>query len=256
MATSSRPDRIRRCKNIRDRVYPVEQRPTSIFMNEVLRLANPRATILDIGCGREGHFLHAVSGHFQAAWGIDPAIQGEQQHGNIRLIPTDAECSLPLPDASVDVIVSIDVLEHMQDPHEAIYQSVRVLKPGGHILVLVPNKWHPPLVAGRAFPHRIGKGVNRYVTGTPLEDTFRTYYRANTRCALEQIGRSLGLDVLQVCYLSDHPAYLMFSVLAYRLGVLIERCLLRREGLAWMRHLLFAHFRRPPGQVLEREGKT
>ncbi|MDP2012886.1 MAG: class I SAM-dependent methyltransferase [Actinomycetota bacterium] len=45
---------------------------------------------------------------------------------------------LPFADDSVDLVFSIAVLEHVPDPHAAIAELVRVLKPGGQAYVFVP----------------------------------------------------------------------------------------------------------------------
>ncbi len=45
---------------------------------------------------------------------------------------------LPLPDGLFDAVISSHVLEHIQDDRRAISELVRVLKPGGWALILVP----------------------------------------------------------------------------------------------------------------------
>ncbi|MFQ5822866.1 MAG: methyltransferase domain-containing protein [bacterium] len=47
---------------------------------------------------------------------------------------------LPLASNSIDIVVSYEVLEHVQDETEALGEIHRVLKPGGEILFSVPNK--------------------------------------------------------------------------------------------------------------------
>ena len=47
---------------------------------------------------------------------------------------------LPICDTSVDVVVSYEVLEHVQYESEALYEIHRVLKPGGEFVISVPNK--------------------------------------------------------------------------------------------------------------------
>lgn len=47
--------------------------------------------------------------------------------------------SIPLDDGSVDSIVSTQVLEHVRNPFKAVGEFYRVLKPGGHCLVTVPQ---------------------------------------------------------------------------------------------------------------------
>ena len=48
---------------------------------------------------------------------------------------------IPLPDASVDVVLSTQVLEHITEHERAASELCRILKPGGHAVITVP---HPP----------------------------------------------------------------------------------------------------------------
>lgn len=50
---------------------------------------------------------------------------------------------LPLPAECVDVVWSHEVLEHVQDDGAAIREMVRVLKPGGRIILFCPNRGYP-----------------------------------------------------------------------------------------------------------------
>jgi SAM-dependent methyltransferase len=49
----------------------------------------------------------------------------------------DAHC-LPVADKSVDIIFAEAVFEHLHDPHVAVLECARVLKPGGRILSITP----------------------------------------------------------------------------------------------------------------------
>jgi hypothetical protein len=50
-------------------------------------------------------------------------------------------CALPFPDASFDGVVLTEVLEHCKDPMTATREVLRVLKPGGLLLVTSPFFW-------------------------------------------------------------------------------------------------------------------
>ena len=50
---------------------------------------------------------------------------------------------LPFPDDSFDVILSHEVIEHVQDDQFAVREMVRTLKPGGRIVLFCPNRGYP-----------------------------------------------------------------------------------------------------------------
>jgi ubiquinone/menaquinone biosynthesis C-methylase UbiE len=52
----------------------------------------------------------------------------------------DAQLLESIPDASLDFANSSHCLEHMVDPSEAMRNWLRVLKPGGHLVVVVPDE--------------------------------------------------------------------------------------------------------------------
>lgn len=54
------------------------------------------------------------------------------RHGNL--------VDLPLADASVDVVVNFQVIEHLWDQEKFIAECLRVLRPGGQLLVSTPNR--------------------------------------------------------------------------------------------------------------------
>ena len=51
----------------------------------------------------------------------------------------DMEGRLPLEDASVDVLVCVEGIEHVVDRHKVLSEFRRVLKPGGRLLLTTPN---------------------------------------------------------------------------------------------------------------------
>ena len=50
---------------------------------------------------------------------------------------------LPYPGDYFDTILSHEVLEHVRDDCVAVREMVRVLKPGGRIVIFAPNRWYP-----------------------------------------------------------------------------------------------------------------
>ncbi|HNY83386.1 MAG TPA: class I SAM-dependent methyltransferase [Anaerolineaceae bacterium] len=59
------------------------------------------------------------------------------------LVINGASEYLPLPAESADLVWSHEVLEHVEDDHAAIREMVRVLRPGGRIVLFCPNRGYP-----------------------------------------------------------------------------------------------------------------
>jgi ubiquinone/menaquinone biosynthesis C-methylase UbiE len=98
--------------------------------------------ILEIGCS-SGNMLRLMRGRFPGAIIIgSDCISGPLRNlavefPDMPLIQFDL-LRCPLPEGSVDVVVLLNVLEHIQDDAAALRQIYRILKPGGVIVLEVP----------------------------------------------------------------------------------------------------------------------
>lgn len=95
------------------------------------------AAILDIGCG-DG-VLFPFFSQFGAVEGIEPdsGVVSEESpwRRQIQIRPFDESFS---PGRRFDLIVMLDVLEHLDDPHRALGQVHDLLEDGGRLLLTVP----------------------------------------------------------------------------------------------------------------------
>lgn len=73
-------------------------------------------------------------------------------------------CDLQFNDASFDYVISSECIEHTPDPKKAISEMIRVLKPGGKLIVTSPNKlWYPALVVARLLRLRKYSGTENWI---------------------------------------------------------------------------------------------
>lgn len=97
------------------------------------------ARVLDVGCG-EGRLLARLQGLGWTAVGhdVDPqAVAVARQRG---LAVTEGDLlAQRYPDASFDAIVLSHVIEHVHDPGLHLRECLRVMRPGGRLVLLTPN---------------------------------------------------------------------------------------------------------------------
>jgi len=94
--------------------------------------------ILDIGCGMGS--VSALLSRWGTVYSVDPsaeAIKFCRQKGLQHLYQNTAE-SLPFNDGFFDVVIALDVLEHVKDDQQAVDEISRVLKPQGVFICFVP----------------------------------------------------------------------------------------------------------------------
>jgi ubiquinone/menaquinone biosynthesis C-methylase UbiE len=92
--------------------------------------------VLEVGCGR-GHLLQILQEAGADAVGIDTNPQAIATGVTSGMAVGDAE-RLAYPDRSFDAVVSVHAIEHLEDLDGALEEMVRVLRPGGRMLLIYP----------------------------------------------------------------------------------------------------------------------
>jgi glycosyltransferase involved in cell wall biosynthesis/ubiquinone/menaquinone biosynthesis C-methylase UbiE len=148
----------------------------------------PEARILDLGCS--GGLLAA---HLRAAGhrvsGVDcleiPGVRERTDH----FVQASLEEGIPAEVGDgFDVIVAGDVIEHVSRSGELLREMCRVLRPGGQVLLSVPNfaHWYPRM--------RVTMGLFGYDRRGILDETHLRFF---TRATLRRLVRASGFDVVE-----------------------------------------------------------
>src|SRR5690242_13623106 len=102
-----------------------------------------QGTILENGCG-VGMYVERLSNFGGRVIGLEYDFERAAQ-AKLRSseIFNAAGESIPLRISMFDLILSHEVIEHVQDDRAAVREMIRVLKPGGRVVIFCPNRGYP-----------------------------------------------------------------------------------------------------------------
>ncbi len=193
-----------------------------IFRKEILKVIKPNDIILDVGAGRGRILEMNFRGLCNKVYGIDP---GQEIFENELIDEAHIGLGDAMPffqDNYFDLIFCDNVLEHVEHPSLFYKEICRVLKKNGIFLAKTPNKYHyMPLIASFT-PISFHKFYNK-IRGRDYNDTFPTFYRANSENAYKKFASENNLKLQSLKYYSKRPEYLRVFFLTYLLGIVYER---------------------------------
>lgn len=141
------------------------------------RRLKPGDSILDAGCGL-GEVLADIPEGYKL-FGFDFANSNveftKRRLGARADVKQGSIYEIPFPDASMDAVLCLEVLEHIEDDERGVRDITRVLKPGGVLIVAVPYTYYWP-----AYKQLMG------------------HFRHYTRESLAAMLRQNGLEPVEV----------------------------------------------------------
>ncbi len=143
----------KRGKRLVQHFYPGES--TAASLNVQYRLGKIRdlgllkGEWLDYGCADGGYTEAMLDLGAEKAVGVDvmedrieKARERAKERANLQFFHA-SDVRLPLADESFDGVWMNEVFEHVQDEVQTLRELHRVLRPGGHLVVISPNRWFP-----------------------------------------------------------------------------------------------------------------
>jgi SAM-dependent methyltransferase len=222
-----------------ERLLPGHGTASSLNVNyRIGRIASYLSgTWLDYGCA-EGGYSEALLAHgASSVVGVDveaDRIEEAKTRGiqNATFYAFDGS-RVDLPDETVDGAFVNEVMEHVLDEQVSLRDIYRLMKPGGTLIVISPNRWFPfeghgTRIAGRHIP------PTPFIPWLPLRLTDRwTYARNYWPRQLAGHARKAGFTVSEIGFI--WPVFEFYKWLPASVISLYQRWLTRIDDIPGIR---------------------
>jgi len=158
-----------------------------------------RGNILENGCG-VGMYVEHLSPFGGTVIGLEYDFERAAEAGtNSPHIINAAGESIPLPSGAFELILSHEVIEHVQDDRAAIQEMVRTLKPGGRITLFCPNRGYPFETHGIYWNGKYFFGNKLFVNYLPrsLRDRLAPHVRVYSKKDLAKLFEGLPVKFVE-----------------------------------------------------------
>lgn len=212
----------KKCFELYERYYSGRKFHDGLYRDLIARNLRSGQRMLDAGCGRYLKFAREFSDRAHVVGiDVDPVLETDNSRAPFG-VRGDLS-ALPFPGGYFDLVISRSVIEHLAEPERVFREFWRVLRPGGKAVIITPNKYDYVSVIAALTPYRLHRLLVGRIFRVPEDDVFPTLYRANTLSAIGRKMRTAGFAARELDTINHYPAYLMFSPVLFRLGVLYER---------------------------------
>ena len=221
--------------------YPEYRSKSAYFQQLLNQYLSSETVLLDLGCGRGLESMRDYTAVCRHSYGVDPTdavFENKTIHEPLK----GSAYEIPIGDEVLDVVVSQQVLEHIEFPERMFKEVARVLKPGGLFAAMTPNLWYPTTVVSAVTPYSFHRWVNSALLSVDEDDTFPTFYRANRLSTLQKLGREAGLSPKFHQYFMSNPGQFEFSPILTRAEVLFIRILDAWSALAKLKDTIIIFY--------------
>ena len=174
-------------------------------------------TILENGCG-VGMYVEKLTDLGARVIGLEyDKERAIEAHLRSKEIFNAAGEFIPLPSGTFDLILSHEVIEHVQDDRAAIREMIRVLKVGGRAVIFCPNRGYPFETHGIYWNDKYYFGNKLFVNYLPrlLRDKLAPHVRVYSRADMQKL-----FDGLNVKFIERTVIFGAYDNIIARFGVL------------------------------------
>jgi len=229
-----------RCQELFQKYYAGRKFSDALYRDMIRKYLRPGHRLLDAGCGRYLKFCKELSSTARVV-GMDLETKLETDNQSAPFGVRGDLGKIPFASDTFDIVISRSVVEHLEVPEQVFREFCRVLRPGGTLIVITPNKYDYVSVIAAVTPYWVHRALVSRLFRHTADDVYPTLYRANSLSSIRKALTSSGFVEKELGAINHYPAYLMFSPILFRLGVLYER-LTSLDALESLRGLILCAF--------------
>ncbi len=158
-----------------------------------------KGRILENGCG-VGMYVERLAPLAGQVIGLEyDESRAREAHQRAESITCAAGEGLPFSEGTFDLILSHEVLEHVQDDRQAVSEMVRALREGGRMVIFVPNRGYPFETHGIYWQGRYHFGNIPLINYLPtrLRNHLAPHVRVYTAGGLESLMAGLPVRIVE-----------------------------------------------------------
>lgn len=149
--------------------------PSYLLAKELLSACCPLGRTFEFGAGRGNFARQLLAEHLvSAVTCADILPRPDDLPANTEWIQADLNDALDVPTGSFDTIISIEVIEHLENPRAVFREFYRLLRPGGSVVLTTPNQESlralASLAIGRHFAGFLGSSYPAHITALLEKD--------------------------------------------------------------------------------------
>jgi SAM-dependent methyltransferase len=155
--------------------------------------------VLENGCG-VGMYVEKLTGFGSHVIGLEYDLERAIEAGiNSDKIINAAGEFIPLPASTFDLILSHEVIEHVQDDRAAICEMIRVLKPSGRAVIFCPSRGYPFETHGIFWKGKYYFGNKLFVNYLPraLRNKLAPHVRVYSKSDMQKLFDGLNVKFIE-----------------------------------------------------------
>jgi SAM-dependent methyltransferase len=179
----------------------------------------------DLGCGKQCGFskYRNLESNITIV-GVDINESDVRGNGDIDCgIVTDLRCELPLKNASIDLVTTRSVIEHLENVKNFIRETSRILRHGGRCVHVFPCRYSPFSLINRIMPNKYSRSILFYFFPKWRDSCgHRAYYDNCYYVGIRKLMASSNLNIDKIEFRYYQSIYYKFFIPFYLISLVYD----------------------------------